>query len=167
MILSIRYGLFAGGATVLYFVFFYFLNKNLLVQPAVVWATMIFYVVAMLAAARSVASSDFRVTLKAAFVTFLVANVVYYNFYYVLFAVADPSLLVLQKNQAVEQAQQLSQQANTPQLQQQWQAAINDLEQNGNKLSYFQILQSMAQGAIGGFLLSALLTFLVRLKRND
>ncbi len=166
MILSIRYGLFAGFATIIYLLIFYFTNKNLLVNPYIVWATMIFYVAAMYAAANVVSTDDFKDYLKAAFVAFLVANLLYYNFYYILFGAIDTQLLELQQQQAIIQAKLLAQQANTPQLQQQWQAAINDLEQNGAKLSYFQIVQSMAQGAVGGFLLSALVALGVMQKNK-
>ena len=62
---------------------------------------MILYLVLMYRAVKSAAPGDFRSALQPAFLTFVVANALFYLFYYLLFGVFDPGLVDLQRETMV------------------------------------------------------------------
>lgn len=100
--LAIRYGLAAGIGTVAYFLLFYLISPRYMLAYWVWWSSIIIYVVAMVKSikdemARSRSSFGFREGLRASFLTFIIANAVFYLFYYLLFSVFDPQLVEMQR----------------------------------------------------------------------
>ncbi|MCB0608428.1 MAG: DUF4199 family protein [Lewinellaceae bacterium] len=98
---KIRFGAIAGTATVVLFLLFYWIDRPLVNHPALWWGSMILYLVFMYRAVKSAAPGDFRSALQPAFLTFVVANALFYLFYYLLFGVFDPGLVDLQRETMV------------------------------------------------------------------
>jgi hypothetical protein len=99
---AIRYGLIAGGVIILYFLTFYLVQPRLLFNPFVYWASLGIYIAIVFRALQAEKSKagesyDFRQALRTAFFIFVIANFLYYLFYYVLFAWIDPGLIDLQR----------------------------------------------------------------------
>ena len=97
---AVKYGLIAGIGTVAYFLLFYFINKKLLFNPFVYWASLGFYLALMWSAVQAEAAGKrigFQAALRAAFLVFVIANFTYYLFYYLLYGLADPGLIDLQR----------------------------------------------------------------------
>ena len=143
---SVKYGFLAGVGAVAYILLFYFFSPRLMLSSVVLWSSLAIYLVAMWMAARRALEvgselTPFREALKAAFTVFVVANLLYYCFYYLLFTVIDPGLIDLQRELLAERLEWIG----NPQFQ------PKDLQVTlGNTfLSYCWSL-------IGGFLLAAL-----------
>jgi hypothetical protein len=90
-------GLAAGGLTVGFFLLFYFTDRALILNPWVWWGSLVIYLVFMFRTVRRTTASSFRESLSSAFLTFVVANALFYLFYYLLFSVFDPGLVDLQR----------------------------------------------------------------------
>ena len=93
---SLKWGLIAGGLTVAWLLAFYAVDPELMLRPWVVLATYVFYVVAMFRAAAPEPSNELKDYLRPAFLTFVIANLIYYAFNYVLFAHVAPTLIDVQ-----------------------------------------------------------------------
>ena len=97
---AVKYGLIAGIGTIAYFLLFYFIDKELLFNPFVYWVPLGFYLALMwraLQAGEQGQVPGFRDALRTAFLVFVVANFLYYLFYYLLYSLIDPGLIDLQR----------------------------------------------------------------------
>ena len=99
--ISLKYGLIAGGSVVLYFLLFYFLDKENFFKTWVASVSLIIYVIFMAKAVsdQRTAQEDIislRDAISVAFLTFIIANIVYYIFYYFLMQ-SDPELVAMFK----------------------------------------------------------------------
>lgn len=95
---ALLYGLFAGLITILYFILFYTINPRLMLGSLVWWSSLIFFLVAMvMAIKKSDQTLGLRAALQTAFLVFIVANFLFYTFFYLLFGVFDPELVEVQK----------------------------------------------------------------------
>ena len=80
-----------------FFLLFYFIDRALILSPWVWWGSLVIYLVFMFRAVRQTDASSFRESLTNAFLVFIVANALFYLFYYLLFSVFDPGLVDLQR----------------------------------------------------------------------
>lgn len=158
---AIRYGIIAGVITILYFLVFYFWDKPLMFNGGVVWSTIILYFLGMLFAARETRKVrefiTFREALSVAFVAYLVANLFYYDFIYILFNFVDPSLPELQKQVGLEALR------NTG-MGDMIADEIKMIEETEPSFSLLQAIAQYLQSAIFGFILSLLVAGLTRNK---
>lgn len=99
--LNVKYGIFAGGATIAYLLLFYLLDPKLMLNPTVLWSSLLIYVFFMfkvcLKEQGTIPDYSFRLALKSAFVVFVVANALYYTYYYIMFNWVDPGLIEVQR----------------------------------------------------------------------
>lgn len=154
-----KYGIFAGLAVVLYFLLFYWIDKGLMLHWTVFYGSTLIYVLAMFWAARSLREQQggqlhFREGLRAAFLTFLVANVFYYLFYYIIYQL-DPTLVELQREALREFLPNIT---TKDRLQQ----ALRDLDERDLNVYPAATLFGYARSAIGGFILAVLIALLAR-----
>lgn len=92
------YGIIAGGGTILYLLLFYFLDKANIHNGAIVWSSIIIYLACMYKATVETknqlgGSITFKDAVSPAFTVYLIANVMYYAFIYLLFKYFDPELV--------------------------------------------------------------------------
>ncbi len=168
---ALRTGLLAAGAVVGYFLLFYFIDKKLFLNPAVSWASMGIYLAFMWRAAageraRFGASAEFKALLRAAFLVFLLANLAYWLLFYGV-ALADSDLTDFLKNLRRDEIRAaLEKGTGDPALGASMQKELAEIEKNGFRIGLGDVLLRMSMGAIGGFLLSAGVGFLVA-RRED
>lgn len=138
-------GITAGILTVGYFLLFYFIDRAFLLNPWVWWGSLIIYLVFMFRVVQQLDTTAFRQSLQAAFLVFVIANAIFYLFYYLLFSVFDPGLVDLQRELLAE----------------------NPLWQDGNtepdlSVTIGRVIFSFAYSLIGGFILALLVSAVAR-----
>lgn len=99
---GLLYGLIAGLITVTYFLLFYTVNPRIMLGSIVWWSSLVIYLIAMVLAVKKRASKaenyiTLRSALQTGFLVFVIANLLFYTFFYLLFGLFDPSLVDLQK----------------------------------------------------------------------
>ncbi len=152
--IAIKYGWIAGVSTVAYFLLFYFINPRLLFNPFVYWASLGVYL-ALIWRALQVEKEqkegvlDFKQALRSAFLVFVIANLIYYVFYYLLYNWIDPGLVELQEEVMRESLEQ----AGGMLPEEQKKEMLRSLEE-GLKIEPSTVLLTYARSLIGGFLLA-------------
>ena len=145
--ISLKYGLMAGGSVVLYFLLFYFLDKQSMLKMWVAYSSILFYVIFM---AKSVSDQrnlfediiSFRDAISVAFLSFIIANVIYYVFYFFIIK-SDPELLEMLKESTIDFYQKMGQ--DTAEIEKKF------------EVGFSSIFLGFARGAIGGFILSLII----------
>ena len=142
--MAARYGLMAGAITVVIYCLAYFINPDLFLSPLVYWTTLALYVIFMLdLASKSVKQGihNFRDLVRPLFVCFLIANAVYYCYYYIMITYIDPSIFDVQVNKMAEGFKQLN------------------LESKESSFKWSEYILSYFQAAIGGFAIAAVIAY--------
>jgi magnesium-transporting ATPase (P-type) len=158
---SKKYGLLAGLATVGYFLLFYVIDRSLFLDWKVYWSSLLIYVFCMYRACVATRSKNENEVLsfpdgfRISFQTFIIANGIFYLFYYILFNFVDPGLVDLQK----ELAQQLyldvmGEEKAKP--------MIEAMNKEGFEMNLRTILWEFVKGAIAGAALSLVVAGAVR-----
>ena len=148
---GLKFGFLTGLITVAYFTAFYLINPRLMLHPVVWWSSLLFYLAGMYyAIERQQAEGgellSFRAAITPAFQVFVIANALFFIFYYLLFAVVDPSLVTIQEEMMKARADWLDG------------ADLPDLTVTLKK-TFFDFAYSL----IGGFVLAAMVAaFLTR-----
>lgn len=166
---GLKYGMWGAISVVLYFLMFYFVKKELFLNPGVQWGSMLIYIACMYKAAEEDMqlkgiSRDFRLLSRPPFIAFLVINLAYWLYYYGLH-LADPSMLTLQTDMQLEMLHQtIADGVGDPEHANKIREQINYLENEGMSMTLGPVLMRMTMGAIGGFALSAILVFVIKRK---
>ncbi len=149
--LSIRYGVLAGISVILYMLVFYFYDKKVMLGPSVFWSTTLLYIVGMFFAAREErkvrGTMTFREVLPVAFLTYLIANLFFFDFLYILFNFVDPTLPELQRQVSMEAIQESG-------FSEYVEEAIEEIEKLPAEFTLGQAIFDYVRSAIFGFLLS-------------
>ncbi len=152
--LAIKYGLIAGVGVVAYFLLFYFANIELFFNPIVNWGVLVVYLGGMVKACADQSKRQpafpFKDALRTAFLSFAIANVIYYIFNYLLYNVFDPSLVETQKEILVEQMGKMAGQLQLSDLKDQ----IEEFAKQDFRVTVRNSLMALAQSLVGGFVLS-------------
>ncbi len=108
---AIRNGIIAGIGAAAISLLFYIVNARMVFSLAS-WVTTALFIVMMVRSVRSHRHSveylSFSEALKPAFVTYVLGNLLYIIFYFVLLNFIDPSLLDMQKEIAMEAMEKFS-----------------------------------------------------------
>ncbi len=159
--LSIRYGVLAGISVIIYMLVFYFYDVKVMLGPSVFWSTTLLFIIGMFFAAREERKvrefMTFREILPVAFVTYLVANLFFYDFLYILFNFVDPSLPELQRQVSLETIQDAG-------FTEYVEEAIDEIEKMPAEFTLGQAIFGYLRSAIFGFLLSLIIAGLTRNK---
>lgn len=91
------FGTAAGTATTVLFLLFYWIDRPMILHPGLWWGSLVIYLVFMYRAVKAVPAGDFKAALQPAFLTFVIANAIFYLFYYGMFGVFDTGLVDLQR----------------------------------------------------------------------
>jgi len=159
--ISIRYGILVGIVVILYMLAFYFYEVKLMLEPSVFWSTTLLYMVGMFFAAREERKArefiTFREVLPVAFVTYLVANLFFYDFLFIMFNFIDTNLPDLQRQISIEAIQESG-------FIDYVEKEIEELEKTPANFSFGQAVFDYLRSAIFGFLLSLLIAGVTRNK---
>jgi len=98
---SIINGLLAGGLIVVLYHIAYLINPTWMVNSTLKLASVVVYIPFMGKAASKPALVDVKKGIQAAFIVFIVANAVYYLYYFLQINVFDTNLLTLLKEEMV------------------------------------------------------------------
>lgn len=159
--ISIRYGILAGVSVILYMLVFYFYDVKVMLGPSVFWSTTLLFIVGMFFAAREERKVrefiTFREVLPVAFVTYLVANLFFYDFLYILFNFVDATLPELQRQVSIEAIQESG-------FTEYVEEAITEMEKTPAEFTLGQAIFDYLRSAIFGFLLSLVIAGITRNK---
>jgi len=152
---SIKYGLIAGIGTAAYFLLFYFIKKPLLFNPFVYWVSLGFYLALMWRALQvekqAVGGSlGFQAALRTTFLVFVIANCIYYLFYYLLYAMIDPGLIDVQREvmrASLEQAGNLLPEEQREEM-------LESIESDKLIPTVGSVFFTFARSLLGGFIFS-------------
>lgn len=166
---GIRYGLLGGAVVVFYFALLYFAKKELFLNPWLQWGAMLLYIVFMFKAAqedtaRPDGPRDFRNISRTPFLVFLLINLAYWLFFYGIH-LGDTSLIVMELDGNIRMLQeQIQAGTGDPARANELRQQIADLEKL--KAAPAQplgpVLAQMAQGALGGFAISAIIAAILK-----
>jgi Protein of unknown function (DUF4199) len=95
-------GIIAGIAVVGYVLLFYYMDRTSAFSPSIRFSSLLVCAFFMFLSIKDIKNADFKVLLRGAFAVFLIANAFYYVYDYVLFNHIDPSLVVMEKEMAIE-----------------------------------------------------------------
>lgn len=154
-----QYGAIAGVVVVLYTLVFYAIDKKLMLSGLVSYGSLIFYIAAQyLAIARYKKESggklDFREGLRLGFLTYLIANAVFYVFYYFLHQY-DASLAAIQKATMLENLPRFVPEEGMAQARQ-------EVETYDFTFGLSELFFGYARGAIAGFSLAAGIAYMLK-----
>lgn len=160
--IAIKNGIFAGVGTVAYLLLFYFISPRLMLSSGIIWSTLIIYLVFMYRATVQVrdrvASFPIQLALRPPFIVYVVASLIYYGFYYLLFNVFDPGLLDIQYELMLENAQRLADLVGADQFKDE----VEALSREDLQVTLKVVALDAARSIIGGFILSLILGGLLR-----
>lgn len=108
---AVKNGILAGIGAAVYVLLLYLINARMVFGPASFITTVIFIVlmVRSVKAEKEVLEyTSFSDALKPAFLTYVIANLIYVIFYYVLVNFIATELLVIQKEMALEMLEKMS-----------------------------------------------------------
>ena len=91
-----RWGFIGGALRIGLFVLMYFLGREAMLARELWLGSMVIYIWAMYQAQKEVDSDELRAYIQPGFLVFVVANAMFYAFYYLMFTYVDPSLVDLQ-----------------------------------------------------------------------
>jgi hypothetical protein len=158
---AIKFGVFAGLGTLMFLFLFYWIEKQLMLSPGVIWSTMFLYILGMyMAGVESRKENggfiDFKTALKAAFLVYVIANGIYHLYNYVLYNFLDPDMLNVQKAFLENNMEQIE-----GMMGEDW---AKQFREGIDKLNYnmADVISAYISSLIGGFLLAAIIARIVR-----
>jgi hypothetical protein len=164
----LKAGLIAGTISVIYFLGLFVTQKSLIFNPFFYNLSTLFVIVAMYVVANRMslsASTTFKQLLRAVFVTYIVATILFYICYFLMHTL-DPNFAVLHQQQIIQGLQTLRDNSKDMSEIQYYNELIKVTEQEQNsKISLAQYLMQIGRSLIGGFLLSYLITFLIQRRK--
>lgn len=93
---GVRWGAIAGVLVVVLFMVVYYLDRAFVLDRNLWLGSTVIYLLAMYQAQRPVVSDDIKAYIQPGFMTFVIANAIFYIFYHLLFTQIDPGLLDVQ-----------------------------------------------------------------------
>ena len=142
--MAIKFGIIAGLATIATFLLAYTISIDAFLSQWIYWGTMLFYVIAMVLLANKVVDQGavhFREIVRPLFICFLIANLIYYTFYFIMITYVNPDIYTEQVNRMSVGLQDLN---------------IKEVDMSFQfgryALSYFQ-------AAIGGFMIASSISY--------
>lgn len=127
------------------FLLFYFFHRPGVLSSGLWWGSLILYLLFMYRAVQELGQTSFRNGVRAAFLVFVIANAMFYVFYYLLFGVFDPVLVDLQREMLTDSPF--------------WQGGDTDMDLT---VTIGRTLFSFAYSLIGGFILALAITGIAR-----
>lgn len=93
---GVKNGLLAGVYTAAAFSMVYAIDKAWMLSPVWYWASMVIYVALMYRAGAAAGGPEFKDWVRTPFLVFVIANLLFYVFFYTLFTFVDPGLYDIQ-----------------------------------------------------------------------
>ena len=163
----LKFGLLTGIISVVYMMLFYWIDKKMMMGPWVYWSSVGIFILGMLWAVQKIKREQedqisLRDALRTAFFVYLIADLVWYGFYYLLFNFIDPGMVEVSKQITLDslEAYQASGQSHIGD--QNITALIKQAESADYSVNLAILLPKLTYGVIGGFVLSLVLAMGLR-----
>ena len=156
---SIKYGLLAGFISIAYMLLFYFIDKKMMMGAWVYWSSVAIFCTAMIMAVLAhrrmqVYQLIFFKAVKTVFIVYLIADIIWYIFYYLLFEFIDPGLEEVTRQITIDALMAYKDAGQTYMGDQNISTLIQQARETDYGLSIALLLPKLAYGLIGGFILS-------------
>jgi len=170
--LVLKYGTLAGIASAAYLLIFYFISPKLMLSGWVYWISWLLIFGFLYLAGRQKRETQkmelsLKDGLKTLFSVFIIADIIYYIFYYLLFNVFDPDLHLVVKDIRLGAFEQIKAQG----IEKYGDASIDELikkaEAQDYSISLAKLIVPFAYGVIAGFGASLLITIGIRLEESE
>ncbi len=167
---AIRNGLLGGIVVFAYYLLLYVVQKEFFLNPSLIWAGMIIYIVFMYKAAKEDCANngtarDFREIVRAPFTVFLLLNLAYWLLYYALH-LFDPALIQMEISlEITEINRQLNEGLGDPEQANVLRERLLMLEKMSREdqvQPLMPIISRMFMGALGGFSIAAAIAAVLR-----
>jgi hypothetical protein len=150
------YGILAGIASAAYGFLVYSIQKATFLSMGFYASSMLIYAFLMYFTAIKAKNEDFKVVLRTAFSVFLIANAVYYCFDFALFNHIDKSLATMQADAAIAYLK--------PNTLLEEQIKMEENIRSADIHNVASLFKQYLKAAIGGFILSFLIAYLIKRK---
>ncbi len=168
----LKNGLLGGLVVVLYFVLLYSIGRTVFLNVMLQWLSLALYFVFQYRAARADdalygGEREFRHQVRAPFAVFILINLAYWLFYYGLH-LADPELVRLELLAQKENIEaQLHRGVGDPQWASQLRQGLTEIDKalEDPVQPLGPVLMRFGVGAVGGFVLAALIVWMRRASR--
>jgi Protein of unknown function (DUF4199) len=159
---SLKFGVFAGLGTIIYYLLFSMSDKKMIFTPSIFYSSMVIAIFFMYWCGKKVSDADapFHQILKSVFTVWVIAELMYYIWYFRFFN-ADPMLAKLQTETAIESYQYLIAQSQDFAQTKSYHEAIDDLQKNPLVYTFKDSMLGLGRGLIGGFVISYIMTFIL------
>ena len=158
---AIKFGAFAGFGTILFLFLFYWIEKELMLSPGIIWSTMLLYILGMYMAPLEVRKEkegyiSFKSALKPAFLVFVIANSIYHLYNYALYNFLDSEMLSIQQKYMLENMNVLDNMLSEEQME-----AFED-GVDGLNYNFSTVITTYFSSLLGGFFLAAIIARTIR-----
>lgn len=174
---GIKWGIITGVVTVTIYIVAYLTGYKVFFNTGIFWVTTLFYFFTMYMASREarnkfMASHDlteepypFNMALQPPFLTFLLANIIYYFFNYIMYVFVNPDLPAIQKTITLETMEKMMDSMAAFMNEEQIEEMVEAMEEQDFTVTLGSTLMGLARSLLGGFLLSAI--FALIFKKNQ
>lgn len=163
----LKYGLLAGTASAAYLLIFYFINPKVMLSGWVYWTSWLLFFGFMYWAGRQKREAEgmqlnLKDGLRTLFSVFIIADIIYYIFYYLLFNVIDPDLHLVAKEIRLDSFEQIKAQGIDKYGEESIDSLIKKASEQDYSISLTKLIVPFAYGVIAGFGASLLITLGIR-----
>ncbi len=141
--MAIRFGLAAGLITCAIYAVAYLISIESFLSPYLHWGSLSIYIIAMYMLAEIVikSKSEFKDIVRPLFICFLIANLAFYVFYYIMLHFVDPDIYEMQVRMLTKGLDELD---------------IEDMDTSFTLSGYFL---AYFRAAIGGFAIASIIAY--------
>ena len=142
--MAVKYGIVIGLITIVLYLVSYMISLDLFLSTGLYYFTLLLYIAGMYFLAKKEVAGGarhFRDIVRPLFICFLVANLIYYIFYYIMITYVNPDIYEMQATRLASGLEKL----NVRQMD-------TTFTMGAYILTYFQT-------AIGGFIIAALIAY--------
>lgn len=142
--MAIKFGLLTGVVTLILYTIAYVMGMDIYLSQGLYWISMIVFVALMYVLAQKTVDSgqdDFRSIVRPLFICFLIANAMYYVYYFIMINYIDPEIYTEQVSRMTKGLEKLN------------------IEEKDTSFDLFKYVLSYFQAAIGGFLIASAISY--------
>jgi hypothetical protein len=155
--IGIKYGILAGVGLMLYFLLFYYMDKNRMMEAWVSWSSLFLVLICTFLAVSQQRETnsgiiEFKEALKTGFTVIVLSNLLYYAFFFVLLK-SDPELVSILKQNILDAYKSIL-------SEEEWTAMEKSYENFSFRFS--EALLYFAKSTIGEFFIALLVAALLK-----
>ena len=142
--MAVKFGLLTGAVTLVIYTLAYFIGIDVFLSQGIYWLTMFVFVAGMYLLAQKTVDAglvDFRSIVRALFICFLIANAMYYLYYYFMINYVDPDIYLQQVARMNPGLEKLN------------------IDETDTSFDLVKYVLSYFQAAIGGFLIASAISY--------